>query len=151
MEFIKRDKGVSNTGARNPDLLLTEDEVVAAVREHLSEAGWEIRAWALATEQGDDIVAEKEGRRLIIEAKGEGSSKSHTARFGSSFTSNQVNNHVSRAVYRALRTLAEGSGAGVAFPDGPLHRNAMGAVLPVTSKLGISVFWVNRLGQVSVE
>lgn len=46
---------------RNPDLLLTQDEVVSAVREYPSEAGWEIRAWAVAREQGDDIVAEKEG------------------------------------------------------------------------------------------
>lgn len=148
---MKGDSGVINKGARNPNLLLTEDEVIAAVREYLSEAGWDIRAWALATEQGDDIVAEKEGRRLIIEAKGEGSSKSHTARFGSSFSPSQVNNHVSRAVYRALRTIAGDSVAGVAFPDGPLHRSAMGAIQPVTSKLGIAVFWVDRLGQVSAE
>lgn len=142
---------MSNTRARNPELLLAEDEVVAAVRDYLSEAGWVIRRWALATEQGDDIVAEKGGRRLVIEAKGEGSSKSHTSRFGSPFTRSQVGNHVSRAVYRALRAVANNSEAGVAFPDSPLHRSWMGAVQPVTSKLGIAVFWVNRLGQVTVE
>jgi hypothetical protein len=66
---------VNNPPARNPEQLLTEDEVVAAVRGHLEGAGWVIKTWALAIEHGDDIVAEREGRRLIVEAKGEGSSK----------------------------------------------------------------------------
>lgn len=142
---------VTNPPARNPEQLLTEDEVVAAVRGHLQGAGWVIKTWALATEHGDDIVAEREGRRLIVEAKGEGSSKTGRPRFGNPFTRSQVGSHVPRAIYKALHALAENAEAGVAFPDTPLHRAFVGAVQPVTSQLGISVFWVDRTGSVSVE
>jgi hypothetical protein len=142
---------VNNPPARNPEQLLAEDEVVAAVRGHLEGAGWVIKTWALAIEHGDDIVAEREGRRLIVEAKGEGSSKTGSHRFGNPFSRSQVGSHVPRAIYKALRALAENAEAGVAFPDTPLHRAFVGAVQPVTSHLGISVFWVDRPGSVSVE
>jgi membrane-bound lytic murein transglycosylase B len=78
--------------------VLYEDDVVAAVAAYLHANGWEIESTALATQHGDDIVAMRDGERLIVEAKGEGSSKAHTSRYGKAFNQGQVSTHVVRFV-----------------------------------------------------
>jgi biotin operon repressor len=53
-----------------PRALLTEDEVKAAVRDHLTAAGYAVTVrWG--RERGIDIDARRAGGRWIIEAKGE--------------------------------------------------------------------------------
>jgi HJR/Mrr/RecB family endonuclease len=64
--------------------------VVRAVCDHLTDHRWEIVSRATATEHGVDIVATRDGARLEVEAKGAGSSKPHTARYGRTFNRGQV-------------------------------------------------------------
>jgi hypothetical protein len=131
---------------RDSTQLLTEDEVSLAVRSHLEKDGWTITSWALAAGRihGDDIVAELDGRQLIIEVKGEGSSDPDSKRFGSAFNSSQVTTHVAMATYKALRAVSKGAEAGLALPDNLLHRRTLGNIFPALRGLGISVFWVDR-------
>jgi len=138
---------------RNPDELLTEDEVSSAVREHLIEQGWKIESFAVAAtgQHGEDIVAMRDGRRLSVEAKGEGSSQSHTIRYGKPFSGGQVKTHVSVAMYQAMKALSKGDCVGIALPDNAPHRQAVGVIGEGVSRLGIAVFWVDRQGAVSVE
>lgn len=123
-----------------------------AVRSHLEAEGWIIRSWAAAVGRvrGNDIVAELEGKQLIVEAKGEGSSDPKSNKFGLTFDSSQVTTHVSVATYKAMRAISEGAQAGVALPDTVLHRRKIDAVQPALSRLGVSVFWVDRHGAVVV-
>jgi HJR/Mrr/RecB family endonuclease len=67
--------------------VLTEDQVVEAVAVHLTAQGWVVKSRALATQHGDDLVLSRNGVRLVVEAKGEGSSKPGTKRYGQTFTS----------------------------------------------------------------
>lgn len=83
---------------------LLEDDVVQAVMQHLESDGWSIKSFALAHQHGDDIVATRADQRLIVEAKGAGSSKAGTKRFGQPFTRNQVGSHVSVAILEASRS-----------------------------------------------
>lgn len=138
---------------RDNSQLLTEDEVSLAVRSHLEKNGWTITSWALAAGRihGDDIVAELEGRQLIIEVKGEGSSDSESRRFGFAFNSSQVTTHVAMATYKALKAVSKGAEAGIALPDNLLHRRTFGTIQPALSDLGISVFWVDRHSAVAVS
>jgi hypothetical protein len=131
---------------RDPTRLLTEDEVSLAVRSHLENDGWTIRSWAAAIgrKHGNDIVAERDGRQLIIEVKGETSSDSKSNRFGFAFSSTQVTSHVAIAAYKALQVVSTGVQAGIALPDERLHRRTLGSIQPALSGLGISVFWVDR-------
>lgn len=131
---------------------LYEDDVVHATMRYLEASGWTIESYALAHQHGDDIVATRDGERLIVEAKGAGSSKEGTRRFGQAFTRNQVGSHVSVAVHRALRVWSIGGAlAGLAFPDNAHHRSMVAPVLPALTELGITVFWVRADGQVSAE
>lgn len=122
---------------------LYEDDVVRAVMLHLEAEGWMINSFALSHQHGDDIVASKGAHRLVIEAKGDGSSKSSTARFGKPFTRNQVKTHVAVAVVRAMRVASSGvASAGVAFPGSEFHRTEIDRIAPALQQLGIQIFWV---------
>ena len=122
---------------------LYEDDVVRAVIDYLTSDGWTIESFALSHQHGDDIVASHGPDRLVIEAKGDGSSKTTTARFGKPFTRNQVKTHVSVAVVRAMQVASIGSGfAAVALPSSEFHRVEVGRIAPALQAIGIWVFWV---------
>ena len=132
--------------------MLTEDAVINLLCEHLAADGWKIVSRAMPNQRGTDVVATRAGVRLEVEAKGEGSSKAHTARFGKPFDQAQVRVHVGEAVLKALAVVAHGEAqAAVAFPDGRRHRSVVAPVRPALGRLGITVFWVSEDGAVSVE
>lgn len=130
----------------------SEDEVVHAVCSHLRTSGWGIQSFALAHQHGDDIVATRGAERLIVEAKGAGSSKNWSKRFGQPFTRSQVRTHVSVAVHRAMSVWSTGAAQpALAFPD-DLHHHAMAdPIHRVLMQLDIWVFWVGKDGSVTVD
>jgi hypothetical protein len=132
--------------------MLTEDAVIRALREHLAASGWQIVSWAAPDQHGTDLVALRDGTRLEVEAKGAGSSKPHTARYGQPFTAAQVRVHVGEAVLKALRVVAAGTvRAAVAFPDTLRHRSETGPIEPVLRRLDITVYWVAEDVSVTVS
>jgi len=124
--------------------MLTESDVIGAVCAHLRARKFNVKHQRKETEQGDDIEASTPaGQMVLIEAKGETSSQSHTKRFGNVFTANQVLDHVAKAVYRAICYASrENILAGVAFPQNKHHESRVEAIRPVLKKLRIEVFWV---------
>jgi len=132
--------------------VLTEDAVVAAACAHLEQVGWRIDSRALATQRGDDIVASRNGVTLTVEAKGAGSSKIGTSRYGREFTSSQVYISVAAAVLRALGVASQGSAlAACAFPDNPAFRKTVGKGAVALARAGVGVFWVAEDGPVSPD
>ncbi len=132
--------------------MLYEDDVVSAVVTHLRAEGWTIESSALATEHGDDIVATRNGERLVVEAKGEGSSKAHTSRYGKPFNKGQASTHIGVAVLRSLRVVSQGvSIAAIALPAVDSHLREVERVAAALSKVGIWVFWVTQDSGVSVQ
>lgn len=111
--------------------MLYEDDVVEAVCRYLERNDYVIRQSLTPVQRGHDIIADKQGDptwTLYVEAKGEGSSKLTTARYGSSFNSRQVFDHVAKAVLKALRvaswdTTSPPSRAGIALPETPPTSN----------------------------
>ena len=133
-------------------LVLTEDFVVDSVCRALSADGYTIVQQLLATERGFDIVAQRDGKELVIEAKGAGSSKAGTARYGKEFNSNQVFDHVAKAVLKALRVVSsDGLRAGIALPDNASHQREVVQVAPALRQAGVAVFWVSESGDVRVD
>lgn len=97
--------------------MLTENAVIDAVCKHLAADGWQITSRATTYQRGPDIVAIRDGISLEVEAKGAGSSKRYTARYGMPFTSAQVKVHVGEAVLKAMHVVATGQArAAIAFP-----------------------------------
>src|SRR6478752_7148048 len=118
--------------------LLSEDDVVRAVMAHLEADGWKIESFALSHQRGDDIVATRGGETLVIEAKGEGSSRAGSRRHGLAFDRRQVGTHVSVAVGRAMRTVSRGGAiAAVALPSNELHRAEIGRIAPALRLMGV--------------
>src|SRR2546429_6706221 len=104
----------------NVDPVLTEDAVINLLCEHLAADGWKIVSRAMPNQRGTDVVATRACVRLEVEAKGTGSSKAHTARFGQPFNQAQARVHVGETLLKALAVVAAGKAqAAVAFPDGP--------------------------------
>lgn len=124
--------------------MLTENDVVLAVCADLERSGWTIISRALTTERGDDIVAERQGTRHIVEAKGGGSSKEGTRRFGQEFTLSQCQICVAKASLRAMKVISadDGTQAAIAFPDTTNFRRVVEPVLPALRTLGITVYLV---------
>lgn len=134
------------------EVVLPEDQVVDAVCRKLTSDGYSIVQRALVTQHGYDIAARKDGVDLIIEAKGAGSSKAGTARYGSEFNRNQVFDHVAKAVLKALRVVSSSEAqAGIALPDNASHRREVEQVAPALQRAGIAVFWVDDGGAVRVD
>lgn len=132
--------------------VLSEDQVIDAVCDYLTSRSWRIVARATAVQRGDDLVAERDGERLVIEAKGAGSSKIGTARYGKTFSKGQVFDHVGKAVLKALRVVsASDDHAGVALPADAAHRAEAARIRTALDRLEISVFWVDEHRAVTVE
>ncbi len=135
-----------------PAQVLYEDQVVHAVCAALERAGWNIVSRALAHQHGDDIVAERGAERLVVEAKGAGSSKEGTRRFGLEFNRGQVRSHVGVAVLRALTVASRGTSlAAVALPDNTQHRDIAGSAAVALARAGVGVFWVAEDGSVTAD
>jgi hypothetical protein len=137
--------------------MLTENEVISAVRDHLVAAGFKIVRTAKTTERGIDIVAERPdgSGRLSIEAKGETSARHGSAGFGKPFTSAQVPDHVGSAFYKAACLYGEHRGNGdsfaLAFPDTVLHRKHWKPIKPILDLLGITTYFVQKDHSVLTE
>ncbi len=132
--------------------VLTEDEVIDAVQDFLVSKSWRIVRRATAVQRGDDLVAERDGERLVIEAKGAGSSKIGTARYGKTFNKGQVFDHVGKAVLKAMRVVSAGEDrAGIALPGDTAHRAEVAKIRLALDRVGIAVFWVDETHTVAVE
>jgi hypothetical protein len=145
-------------GAEVADMLY-EDDVVDAVCRYLEHNGYVIRQSLTSVQRGHDIIADKRVDptwTLYVEAKGEGSSKATTARYGSSFNSGQVFDHVAKAVLKALRvaswdTTEPQSRAGIALPENAAHVQQVEMVGRALRNAGVAVFWVDQNKRVHVE
>ena len=132
--------------------MLYEDHVVDAVCAHLEADNWRIESRAHAHQHGDDIVATRGNERLVVEAKGAGSSKEGTRRYGLAFDRGQVKSHVGVAVLRALGVASEQTAlSAVAFPDDRNHRDVAGRIVPALSAAKVGVFWVDHDRRVSAQ
>ncbi len=124
--------------------LLTESEVIDAVCRYLEAEGYVIEQRLTETQRGDDIIARSADgeRELVVEAKGETSSKPHTANFGNPFKRSQVHAHVAKAFFRAAQTVGTCRRSAVALPNSDFHEAFVNQVAPALRKLEIEVLWV---------
>jgi hypothetical protein len=137
--------------------MLTENEVISAVCDHLAANGFKIVRTANTKERGPDIVAERPdgSGHLWIEAKGETSARHGRARFGKPFKSDQVPDHVGSAFYKAACLYGEhsrnGDSVALAFPDTVLHRKHWQPIKPILDSLRIITYFVQKDHSVLTE
>ena len=123
--------------------MLTENDVVEAVAQHLEEEGWRISDTSHTDQRGHDILARRDGIVLAVEAKGGTSSKRGTSRHGLEFDSGQKRSHVSVALYKAACVFSAGHcRPGIALPSDDRHRRLVDDILPALGALKVAVFLV---------
>jgi hypothetical protein len=147
-----QEQASSNEDSNDMAAVLTEDMVTDSLENHLTANGWRIISRAKGKVRGVDVVAERRGTRMEIEAKGAGSGDPTTKNYGLEFTRGNVFTHVGEAVLKALRVITVGQAqAAIALPDNYDHRSEIELVRVVLWRLGIVVFWVRQDGAVSTE
>jgi hypothetical protein len=124
--------------------VITENDVVEATCVELKAHGWEVLTRANTQQRGPDIVARRDGQRLVIEAKGGTSARASSNRFGMRFNAGQVHSHVGRALVEALTAISAGDIAAVALPDERLHRLLIGRMATALDRAGVHVIWVDE-------
>ena len=87
--------------------LLDENDVIQYLISFLVKKGYGLVSSCITTKRGYDIVMQKGGRDLYIEAKGETSSKDNTNRYNKPFTHSQKKHHVAMAIFKTLQTKSE--------------------------------------------
>ena len=135
--------------------MLYENDVIDAVRLHLEKQDYSVHAFCHSHQRGHDIHAKHPKKKdLFIEAKGEGSARVGSLRYGRTFNKGQVNDHVGRAILRALHYRAGKNDSGVAFPDNDHHRNEVIPIRSILFKAGIRIFMVagnKRVTEIQAE
>jgi len=138
--------------------MLTENDVVQAVVNHLKKNGFKILNQATTVQRGIDIEAKgkKTKVHLFVEAKGATSSKPKTKRFGKLFNGNQIESHVSRAILKLMKIASNmpenrDMKVAMALPDNEGHRKLIEEIYPSLIRLRIGVLWVNDKLHVAVK
>lgn len=132
--------------------MLTENQVIESVKKHLiNELEYDKNKIETVDtySKGYDIIAEKNGQKLIIEAKGQTSSKKSN-RKGQEFTHAQKKTHVAMAMYKTMQTLEKEKNCkvGIAFPNDTAHMGIIHRIKPSLDKLNIEIFLVSQEGKV---
>ena len=138
--------------------MLSETDIIDAVCKKLESLGYKIRQRAKTTERGIDIIAIKDDTlpiELYIEAKGEMSTKSATARHGKKLESADMQINVAEALYKVVAILSVRAErdqvmVGVAFPENKEYQKFVHVIKPVLNQLGVAVFWVKQKGTVEI-
>lgn len=131
-------------------VMLTENDVVDCVVLYLKSKEFTIDSMCNTMQKGIDIVANKNGKKILVEAKGATTSKD-TNRKGKVFSRNQINNHISRAVFKALQMKEENAIIAIALPYTKNHLKIIKTVEKQLNLLDIVVIWCDGLMNVLVE
>jgi|GEM_PF-1732062 hypothetical protein len=128
-------------------------QVIGAVCSFLEKRGFEdIDAVKSVYEKKADICAKSPETKSIIkvEAKGQTTSK-ETARKGQEFDQSQKQDHLGRALLKALQYLDEGAMAAIALPNDDYDLKLVNSIKKSLMKLGVIVFLVSKDGSVHIE
>ncbi len=153
LEIKRANRSIISSHNTNKTKLLYEGDVVDSVISYLKKDGYEILSYCHPHQKGYDIVAKKDGKLLYVEAKGSTSSNPESSRYKIGFNSTQMKVHVAEAIYKSMVTINENTNCNIAIalPASSTHKKLISAVLPLLKKLGIIIFWVDSIGNVTVQ
>lgn len=125
---------------------LTEDEVVSILSNKLEIDGWKIVSQCFGQTKGYDIEAFKNGKTLIIEAKGARSNDYSPTKKRDFFDSGQIKSHFGRALIKIMSEIEKNPNNiyAIAHPDDELIKKTIGKIIPQLENLNIKHYWVKR-------
>ena len=128
------------------DRLLTEDETIELLIEHMKNVGWEITDFCLGHQRGYDIVAVKDGTKLFVEAKGAKANDKSPIRKRDKFDSGQLKTHLGKAIVKCFDTKIENPDAfiAIAHPNSQYLNNIISKYIPQLNHAGIIHYFVEE-------
>ena len=132
---------------------LTEDRTVELLIEHLKTENYTIESFCLGQKRGYDIVAKKNGKKLIVEVKGAKAHNNSPTKRRQYFDSGQIKTHFGKAIVKALETKVKfpTSDIAIAHPNDENIKKVIGELISEINKFGIIHFWVSPNGKVIKE
>ena len=127
--------------------MLTENEVVQAVVQYLSDQGYEIDQALSTSQKGIDIEATHPARgKSFVEAKGATSSIITSKRYGKEFDSKQIKKNVGVALLKSFQTmqLHPESIVAIALPNNEGHRKVIESIKEPIKNSVLKVYMVNN-------
>lgn len=131
--------------------MLDENQIIEKLCVHLGANGYDISQRLHTTQQGIDVIAlhRATGSKLLIEAKGETSSRLGSNRFSKPYTNTQVLDRVAKGFYTVSCLAAcskDGEVAVLALPDRETFIRYVHPVLGAAKSLGILIYLVSEMG-----
>ncbi|MFH0830067.1 MAG: hypothetical protein V1887_02820 [Candidatus Aenigmatarchaeota archaeon] len=130
-----------------------EDDVIRCLCKWLETRGWKIEETSIGHKHGCDIVARKDGKRLIVEAKGrKGNPRSHVTK-RPKFDSGQIKDHFGKALVKILEERNKDQNAiiAIAQPNDNHIRECLKHVIPEVKKSDIKLYWIESAEIVEEE
>jgi hypothetical protein len=123
---------------------ITENTVVDLTAELLTSEGWTVTSFCHGRARGHDVVAERNFRRIVIEAKGSIADKPDAT----AFNANKTRSSVDAAHAKASRAMTSDPDAcrAIALPDTPLYRRYTDSLRDSLTNNDIRVIWVTTAG-----
>ena len=113
---------------------MLENEVIKHLCIWLEANGWKIESTALNRDKGDDIRASKDGRILLVEAKGaKGNPENHSV-VRDIFSPGQIKDHLGKAIVKALELKAKNPNALIVIAH-PATEKILSIVKPIAPQL----------------
>jgi len=131
--------------------MLNEDDVVFRTMEALKQSGWTIISFAMTKQKGVDIIAERAGQRLYVEAKGITSADEDSPCYGKLFDATQRVISTAAALLKAAEMRCEFPDAmvAIALPDHVRMRTRIERIEGVLENSRVGVLWSHLDGTVS--
>lgn len=126
-------------------LMITENEVIDMVIEELRDLDFNIISSCDTNTKGIDIVAEKNNRKILIEAKG-GTTSKESAKEGRPFDRNQAKTHISVAIFKLLQLKEKNRDTllAMALPYERHHYEFIDSIKTSMKELEIIIFWCDK-------
>jgi len=131
------------------DSVLNEENVVDAVCGYFGRRGLIVTQKLRTTQRGTDIIAERQrdGRKILVEAKGDTSTRPGTSRHGKPFTASQIRTHTGVALLKAAELLQLNGRARttvcIAVPDSDRQRRVFRGIDGCLRQLGVTLLLVD--------
>lgn len=128
--------------------MITENDVIDYVERHFVKQGGKTESKANTKQKGIDLIIDFQDKKFFIEAKGETSSKEHSNRYGQAFTTNQITNHIARAIFTTLKLQSKNENKNevyiIAFPNTAQHKIQLEKISARLKKINIEIYLVNK-------
>jgi hypothetical protein len=133
------------------DVLLEEDEVITFMCKWLKANDWSVDSRCFGSTHGIDIVATRNGKTLLLEAKGARAGMKAKNRKREKFDPGQIKDHLGKAIVKALELKAAKPDAsvGIVQPDAPAIRKVLDPILTELLALKIVFFLISGKGEVT--